>query len=281
MSSQTKQAVPSRLELLNPLLISMHSLGGSGTVTEIADTVAKHLELSEEQLNIIHRGSRTKFAYELAWARQYLRKYGYLDLSQNKIWSLTVMGRKNNKVDPKEVNKNINALTHKRTIDDQISNDEEEELTWQTKLLNEIVIRKPSAFEQICKRVLRESGFIEVEVTGKPGDMGIDGKGVLIVGEILTYRAKFQAKRYRLSNPVGADEVREFRGSLTPSEKGVLMTTSRFTEAAKNEATRDGMTPIDLIDGEKLAQLMKKFRLGVKTETKEIVTIDDDWFTDF
>lgn len=276
--------VPTRLELINPLIEALHQLGGSGSVPEIEDTVASILALSEDQLNVIHRGTRTKFSYELSWARQYLRKYGLLELSKNKIWSLTGVGRRTKKVNPNEVNKVVNALSHNRAIEpikEQIE-EEEQEITWQTKLLKHIVSLTPSAFEHICKRVLRESGFVEVKVTGKPGDRGIDGEGVIKVGEILTFRAKFQAKKYKADNPVRPDEVREFRGSLSPSEKGVLITTSRFTEEARKEAVRDGMIPIDLIDGEELSLFMKKYELGLKVEeVKEIVIINYNWFKNF
>lgn len=134
----------------------------------------------------------------------------------------------------------------------------------------------PAAFERLAQRLLREAGFVKVEVRGKSGDGGIDGVGVLRVN-LVSFQVYFQCKRYKGS--VGSNEIRDFRGALEGrADKGLFITTGHFTSQASEEATRDGAKAIDLIDGERLCELLKSNRLGVQTEMVERVTIDAQWF---
>jgi restriction system protein len=137
----------------------------------------------------------------------------------------------------------------------------------------------PSAFERLVQRLLRESGFIQVEVIGKSGDGGVDGKGIMRLGGLLSFHVIFQCKRYQGS--VTVSQVRDFRGAMVGrADKGLLITTGNFTKGAMREATRDGAPAIDLIDGDLLIDKLKELGLGVKTEKIEIeqIAIDSDWF---
>jgi restriction system protein len=137
---------------------------------------------------------------------------------------------------------------------------------------------QPDAFERLSQRILREAGFIKVEVTGRSGDGGIDGIGVLRVN-LLSFHVLFQCKRYQSS--VGASAIRDFRGAMVGrSDKGLIITTGTFTPDAKREATRDGAPAIDLIDGDLLCDLLKDLKLGVRTEMVEQITVDPTWFAD-
>jgi len=145
------------------------------------------------------------------------------------------------------------------------------------KLLTVVQGISPDAFERLCQRILRESGFIKVEVTGRSGDGGIDGIGVLKVG-LLSFQVFFQCKRYVGS--VGSSAIRDFRGAMVGrTDKGVFLTTGTFTREAKKEATRDGAPALDLIDGYQLCTLMRELGLGVKTRTVEVVDIEEGWFS--
>lgn len=147
---------------------------------------------------------------------------------------------------------------------------------WKEELLDVLGEIKPDAFERLCQRVLRESGFTKVQVTGKVGDGGIDGIGVLKIN-LLSFTVFFQCKRYKGS--VSASAIRDFRGAMMGrADKGLVMTTGTFTSDARKEATRDGATAIDLVDGEDLADLLKKHKLGIQTEFVETVTISADFF---
>lgn len=135
---------------------------------------------------------------------------------------------------------------------------------WAEGLLAILLRLEPDAFERLCQRVLRESGFTKVEVTGRSGDGGIDGAGVLRVN-LISFHVRFQCKRY--AGAVPAKEIRDFRGAMVGrADKGLFMTTGRFTRDAAREAVRDGAPAIDLIDGTTLCELLKDLKLGVSTE---------------
>ena len=121
----------------------------------------------------------------------------------------------------------------------------------------------PAGFEQLCQAILREAGFNEVVVTGRSSDQGIDGHGILQVNPLVSFRVLFQCKRYR--NSVTPSQVRDFRGAMAGrADKGIILTTGTFTTEARREASRDGVPPIELIDGEKLVQMLENLELGLK-----------------
>jgi restriction system protein len=133
---------------------------------------------------------------------------------------------------------------------------------------------RPDAFERLAQRLLREADFDSVNVTGKSGDGGIDGLGVYRLG-LMSFPVFFQCKRYQGS--VGSGAVRDFRGAMAGrGDKGLLITTGSFTTDAKKEAARDGAPPIDLIDGDRLCQLLKQYELGVRTVTRTVEDVSID-----
>jgi len=274
--------LPKYNELLNPLLQALHDLGGSGTIEEILSKVSEILDLPEDVLNIPHdpdKGSQTEVEYRLAWARTYLKKYGLLDNSERGVWLIVPEKRDISEVDPQHVVKTVRETFRKDREARPPPEDSEEELpeeeeTWRTKLYQILTQELSSdAFERLVKRMLRESGFVQVEVTGRTGDGGIDGKGIVKVGGLLSFHVLFQCKKYQGSVSSGA--IRGFRGALIGrADKGLFVTTGTFTR----DATRDGATPIDLMDGEELAEKLKELRLGIRTEMVESVDVDTDWF---
>jgi len=127
--------------------------------------------------------------------------------------------------------------------------------------------------------MLRESGFTQVEVTGRTGDGGIDGVGILRLGGFLSFHVMFQCKRWQGS--IGANIIRDFRGAMVGrADKGIFVTTGTFTKDAVREATRDGAPPIDKIDGDQLIDKLKELGLGVSTEVVSVekIVVDTDWF---
>ena len=130
------------------------------------------------------------------------------------------------------------------------------------------------AFERLSKRILRESGFVQVEVTGRTGDGGIDGKGIMKISGLLSFHVVFQCKKYQGS--VSASDIRDFRGAMIGrADKGLFITTGTFTRSAIQEATRAGAPPIDLVDGDQLATKLKELGLGIKTEMVEQISVDE------
>jgi restriction system protein len=135
----------------------------------------------------------------------------------------------------------------------------------------------PAGFERLSQRILRESGFTKVEVQGRSGDGGIDGAGVLRMN-LVSFHVLFQCKRWK--DAVSAPVVRDFRGAMIGrADKGLIITTGRFTSEAQREAVRDGAPAIDLVDGETLCELLKNLRLGVEVRSVEVVEIRPDELT--
>ena len=269
-------------DLFNPVLQALHKLGGSGTNSEIEEQVILLLNLSDLEVEEIHRGNTTKLAYRLAWARNYLKRLGLLENSGRAIWTLTAQGQKTTSIDQKEAKKIVKELSGVKRPSESpkevVKESEElEELSWEEELIELMKSIEPAAFERLSQRLLRELGFINVEVTGKSGDGGIDGVGVIKLGGVLSFHVVFQCKRYTGSVSSGA--IRDFRGAMIGrADKGLFITTGTFTREAKQEAQRDGAPPIDLIDGNAFAEHLKDLRLGVSVELREEVTIKRGWF---
>jgi restriction system protein len=186
-------------------------------------------------------------------------------------------------VDKNTVKRSVQEEDRKKREERQSQEDEEpEELGWEAEVLDSLKIMPPEAFERLCQRVLRESGFIQVEVTGKSGDGGIDGRGVVKLGAILSFHVHFQCKRYK--DTVSASVIRDFRGAMVGrADKGIILTTGTFTREAKAEALRDGAPPLDLIDGDEFVQMLKFYQLGitVKERVVEEVTVASSWFENY
>lgn len=263
--------VPLRQQLMKPVIDALSELGGSGSTDEIREKVISSLKIPNDLANAPHktkRGateSRTELEYNLAWARTYLRQMGMLQNSVRGIWSLTEKGKK-----PSEI-KSIENISSD-------SLNESSSIGWKEQLVAILVGElKPAAFERLIQRILRETGFVQVMVTGRSGDGGIDGKGIAKINGILSFHVVFQCKRYK--GGVGAPEIRDFRGALQGrADKGLFITTGYFTREAIKEATRDGAIAIDLVDGEKLAEKLKDLGLGIKVELTESISVDRDWF---
>jgi restriction system protein len=280
----TNVAIPTYDSFMNPALQALKSLGGSGTIEEINNKLIEIMGLSDAQLEVIHdpeRSSQTEVEYRLHWTRTYLKKYGLLENSSRGVWALTPKGKEIDKIDPKVVQQFVRAQRQKTKAPpkkDEIE-EAEQEITWKEEVLNNLLKMEPSSFERLVQRLLRESGFTQVEVTGRSGDGGIDGKGIMRLGGLLSFHVIFQCKRY--SGSVSANQLRDFRGAMVGrADKGLMVTTGNFTKDAIREATRDGAPAIDLVDGDQLVEKLKELGLGVHTRRIEVeqVTVDEDWF---
>ena len=227
-------------------------------------------------------GGQTKVQYRIAWALTYLKKIGLIDNSTRGVWSLINPG-KLSVVDAQETKTIVRKQLKcgKMPPDEKGGNGTIEEETveenWQSTALKTIQAIPPDAFERLCQRLLRESGFIEVIVSGKSNDGGIDGHGILQLAGLVSFRVLFQSKRYQGS--VVPSQIRDFRGAMIGrADRGLFMTTGTFTKDAQKEATRDGAPIIDLIDGELLVEKLKEYRLGIDTQMVEEVVVQKDWF---
>lgn len=281
--------VPQYRDLFNHVIAALRDLGGSGTLDEINQRVIDQLGLPNdivEQMHDPETSNQTELEYRLAWARTYLKKYGVIDNSTRGVWALTNKAEGIAQVDPREVVRAVQSMNAGRrerkkttTVEDAPEAIEDEsENDWRKKLF--VLLTQnltPAAFERLVQRLLRESGFIQVEVTGRSGDGGIDGKGIARIHGLMSFHVVFQAKKYQ--GVVTAGQVRDFRGAMVGrADKGLFITTGSFTKDAIREATRDGAPPIDLVDGDALADKLKEFGLGVGVRMVEEVNVDETWF---
>lgn len=298
--------LPSEVELAWPTVVALRDLGGSGRNAQITETVAESEGFTEEQLSILDKRKRPYIHYRIAWARTVLKRIGVLENSTRGVWSLTQLGwdltedecldkyqqerlkirvggrkattGKEHWNKTAESNVGSVSLDISHDIDDDVSDDFYD---WKSELLEHLTEMPPTAFEKLSRLLLLEAGFQNVQVTGRPGDGGIDGVGVYRVS-LVSFPVYFQCKRY--SGTVPASAIRDFRGALAGrGEKGLLITTGEFGKGARDEAVRAGATPIDLVDGERLCELLKQYELGVKvaTRTVEDVVIVSDFFNRF
>jgi len=283
--------LPSFDELIIPTVKALMELDGSGSIKEINTKVYEIANIPDDILQIPHgeEGTTSEVDYRLAWSRTYLKKYGLLENSSRGIWALSKAGIDVNVLDHIEIVKAVRDQHKPSQLTDEQEKTNEglyDELTeevdntekWKERLLNILYNISPPAFERLAQRLLRESGFFQVEVTGKTGDGGIDGKGIVRVSGLLSFHVIFQCKRYKGS--VTPSQIRDFRGAMQGrADKGLFITTGTFTREAIKEATRDGAPPIDLIDGELLCDKLKELKLGVDTKFTEITDVKDEWFS--
>jgi len=280
-----KSDVPKVQELIAPTVEALRNLGGSGTLQEINDEVATLLALDENIQDLSMGDSHdTWFGYRCRWARTYLKWMDLVENSERGVWALTPTGatatqeliasvwREAKKVAQRK--KETETLSNIDEQDDDAADDIDD---WKDQILETMKRMTPDAFERLCQRILRESGFSQVVVTGRSGDGGIDGSGVLRIN-LISFQTLFQCKRYK--DAVGSDVVRDFRGAMIGrADKGLIITTGRFTAQAQKEATRDGAPAIELIDGDELCEILRDLRLGISVEVIEKTSVDESFFS--
>ncbi|WP_202704539.1 restriction endonuclease [Flavobacterium sp. UGB4466] len=258
---------------MGPLLEALRQLGGSGRPKEVTNTIAKNLNISDKTLEETTKTGIPRFYNQVAWARQYLVWEGFLDASSKGIWTLTPKGNETYLTEKQgreiflkwvEINQKARKAKSKNEILKEQEEDEPENIehTLKPNLLEVLQGLSPKGFENICKRLLREHGFENVEVTGGSHDGGIDGYGTLELNPFVSIKVLFQCKRYK--GTVSRAQVGDFRNAMIGrAEKGIILTTGTFSEDAKREASRDGAPPIELIDASKLIDLFEKVQLGL------------------
>lgn len=280
------------LRWFGPLLDALRALGGSGTPDEATDKVAELCKVAVPKQNELTESGQPRFRNQVAWARFYLKREGLLESSIRGVWRLTEKGqtmhltyeqahdifRKQVKIDAAERKEKQKHHTAEPELDTPEEADLSFAVDYRDRLLASIQVLPFDGFERLCQRLLREAGFQQVTVTGRTGDNGIDGHGILEVNPFVTFKVLFQCKRYKGS--VGAPQVRDFgRAMQGRADKGIIMTTGTFTQEARREARRDGALPIELVDGEKLIGMFEKLELGLKPRT--IFDVDEEFFDEF
>lgn len=278
--------LPKYDDFMLPTLRVLRDLGGSASIEEIQDRVAAAMNLTQAQLDISYPASGGLVAPDrMSWARSRMKPAGFVESGGRGVWVLTDSGRHAADWPAAKVKKASSdayralAAARKEAPTPELDTTSDTP-DWKDSLLASLRAMDPGAFERLCQRILRESGFVKVEVTGKSGDGGIDGIGVLRVN-LISFQVLFQCKRYTGSSVTPA-QVRDFRGAMQGrADKGLFITTGGFTAEARREATRDGAPAIDLIDGESLCSLLKELKLGVvvKPVLTEEILVDAQFFS--
>jgi restriction system protein len=290
MSKKNKEEGSRFVTYFGPLLDALRGLGGSGTPDEVVERIANDLSIPDRVQNELLPSGGSRFQNQVAWARFYLAKEGLVDSSRRGVWSLTERGRaavltpqQSREVFLKWVKfyqSQRRARSDSREPEPvEIVEDAAGSPTDHRSEVVELLLGLPAAgFERLSQRLLREAGFTQVVVTGRSGDEGIDGYGTLQINALVSFKVLFQCKRYRKS--VSPSHVRDFRGAMAGrADKGIIITTGTFTAEARREAQRDGVPPIELIDGEKLVEMLEKLELGLKPITA--YRIDGSFFEEF
>jgi len=278
---------PQFLKYVNPVLATLNEMGGAGITSEVMDLVIERMGIPDAEVEQTISSGQSRVRNRIQWAKMYLSKAGYIDSSTRGTWKLTEKGfnAKLSEKDIQEMFKMVhstfatkeikNASKDREGQEDEVSTEDEDHTHV---LLNIIHKLSPSGFERLCKRLLTECKFQNVQVTGRSGDDGIDGIGLLEMNDLVSFKVLFQCKRYKGS--VGSPHVRDFRGAMQGrTDKGIIITTSYFTKDAKQEAIREGAPPIELVDGEKLVELFEKYNLGLKP--KVVYDVDFGFFEEF
>jgi len=281
--------LPAHVQFFLPIIEALRKLGGSASPSELKDTLVGMLELSEEELEEKLKSGVSRIDNQIVWSKVYLVREGLLDVSDPIIWSLTEDGLRRNlnedevlkifkKIHGGFVTKKGNHGRVTEPIEKEVENDIVEDQGHKVELLEVLKSLSPEGFERLCQRLLRASGFKKVVVKGRSGDGGIDGEGILEINPLVSLKVIFQSKRYK--DAVSPSMIRDFRGAMQGrAEKGIFITTGRFTQEAKNEAIREGAPPIELVDGEKLVQLFEQKQLGLRQ--KVVYEIDNGFFDEF
>lgn len=281
---------PEFLKYVNPVLMTLQANGGAGNSSNVIEQIIEQLGITDEELEEATSNGQSRIRNQIQWARFYLFKAGLIDNAQRGTWRLTNEGLEKNLSDEdvytlfKGVQESVKKsstdspkkvdIKSEEKFEETATEDEEHTIG----LLNIIQNLPAAGFEKLCKRLLTEIGINDITITGGSGDQGIDGKGLVKLNDVVSLNIVFQCKRYK--ETVSPHHVRDFRGAMQGrGEKGLIITTGRFTKEAKNEANRDGVTPIELIDGDRLVELFEKHHLGLKPVI--VFEIDHEFFKGF
>jgi restriction system protein len=276
-----KPTLPSYGELMLPAVRAVLELGGSGTSREISESVVETEGFSEDLLAVTYDGREKSILLDrLDWARSYCKLGGVLESPKRGLFLITDIGREMAALPDLEANERLKEVDHAvrrarrkkpkgdplalegEDVDSPPENDER----WREVLLARLHGLSPDAFEHFALYVLRSQGM-ELKRVGGSGDEGIDGIGKAPLSGVLSTTIAVQAKRYDPSKTVGRETVALFQSDATAAgaEHGVLATTGRFSEPARQAALGRHPT-IDLVDGEKLTELCLEANIGVAQE---------------
>ena len=295
--------IPKHDQIRVPAL-SLLAERGQLKLREFEAPLAKHFDLSDDEVQEEYDSGNGKIFYDrISWALSYMNMTGLLSKPKRGVYEISELGRERLK-NPESINQFIATEFAKKqqskpNKSNQVALDEtnltpQEELYESAKkirearhqeLIDTILSKTPREFESLVVLLLQRMGYGgEVRqagtVTSYTNDGGIDG---IIKEDVLGFgRIHIQAKRYAQANSVGRQEIQSFVGALAvaQSNKGVFITTSSFSKGAVQYAAGlNGSTTLILIDGEKLAEYLYEYGVGVQVEhTVQIKKLDSEFW---
>lgn len=288
-------AGPKFIRFLWPTLRALRDLGGSARPREVIDLVLDLTQIGDDDRSEQLKSGGLRVDNQVQWARQYLVWAGLLDGSQRGRWTLTDDGWSLD-LDAEDHDSAF-ALFARLHADrtgtsakpgtaledeadeppDPLDEQESSELALADQLRATVHALPSAGFENLCKRVLTELGLVQLRTVGGAGDRGIDIEGHLRVNPVVSFRVGVQCKSYVPENKVVPRQIREFQGALGPYDRGIFITTSVFTKQAEEQASSPGYKPMDVIDGERLIELLLEHRLGIK----QLTVVDERFFEPF
>ena len=285
---------PKFIRFLWPIIAALRDVGGSASPSDVVDSVVKALGISDDERAQRTKSGSLRVNNQVHWARNYLVWAGLVDGSHHGRWELTPEGMalpldEQNPSTALDLFKKVRATRAWNTTaaaDDTdednetptpVNADDSAEVGLRNSVRSAVLALTPAGFESLCKRLLTELGLAQLQTVGKAGDRGIDIDGNLRVSPVVSFRVGVQCKRYVEGNKVVPHQIRELQGALGPFDRGIFVTTSVFTQQAEEQASLPGYKPIDLIDGERLIDLLIEHNVG----TKQVTLVDDEFFSAF
>jgi restriction system protein len=302
--------IPTFDSLMLPVLRHCEEKGW--IMRDLIARIADDLALSQEERELrIPSGTATIIANRVGWVKTYLKQAGLLTQPKRAFVEITQRGRDVLSMNPEKIDVPLleqfeefrafqnrtkhsgGAATGTAGVSPGPSSTPEEQIAAASKTLDEalrdallarILEASPAFFEKLIVDLLLTMGYGGArddagEQLGRTGDGGVDG--VINEDRLGLDRVYLQAKRYAPGNTVGSSTVQAFVGALVgrSASKGVLITTSTFSSAAKDAAKQSGAARLVLIDGEALTDLMIRFNVGVRVaQMVEVKRVDMDYF---
>ena len=281
------QKLPEVVSFIPRILTTLRDMNGVAKAGAVKAAVVQAMSEAGEAMNDQMLASGVpKYQNDIYWARMYLVNAGLLEPAKTAghgTWKLTSQGWES----PLDMataaaiyfqtaskgNKNKDEADMPAPSGDDLQQDLEGTVNWQVQLKEILWSLSDQGFEHLCAAIMTANGLDQIKVTGKSGDKGIDGMGLMYLDDagLVSIRVAWQCKRYT-TGTVGSMEVRNFRGSLGhKTDHGIIFTTSTFTAEAMKESVALGKTPIRLVPLDQLIEMLKNLKLGVGPEPGHVV----------
>jgi restriction system protein len=287
------QKLPEVVRFIPRILATLREMNGVAKAGAVKAAVVQAIFEAGEAVNDQMLASGVpKYQNDIYWARMYLVNAGLLEPARTAghgTWKLTTEGWESPldmataaAIYYKTASSNGGGSSKSRDqadmpapSGDDLQQDLEGTVNWQVQLKEILWSLSDQGFEHLCAAIMTANGLDQIKVTGKSGDKGIDGMGLMYLDDasLVSIRVAWQCKRYT-TGTVGSQEVRNFRGSLDhKTDHGIIFTTSTFTAEAMKESVALGKTPIRLVPLDQLIETLRALQLGVASQPEPTVEV--------